>query len=81
MKKLLLFAILILASCTTNQEEETNCNCTRNLYEREYFNSSSYTDRFINKTEYDGCFDYDDAMTKQWTTSNTFTIIQCDEYL
>ena len=81
MKKLLLFAILILASCTTNQEEETNCNCTRNLYEREYFNSSSYTDRFINKTEYDGCFDYDDAMTKQWTTSDNFTIIQCDEYL
>ena len=79
LKKLLLFAILILTSCASNEEE--NCNCKELIYEREYFDSSSWINRYQNQRTVSGCYTEEEARREFWITSDRFSIIQCDEYL
>ena len=81
MKKLLLFAILILASCTTNQEEETNCNCTLKIYQREWLNSNSFDDTFVSEQNDNGCYTNQEALNKIWFGTSRYSILICDEYL
>ena len=80
MKKLVLVLLIALSSCSKNQEEEV-CNCRENTYERRYINSNSYVDDLIGQEDIDGCYTLDEAKEKVWTTSENYTIIQCDDYI
>jgi len=79
MKKLILIVILILTSCASNDDE--NCNCREQIYERRYINSNSWDDRYINESSIDGCYTEAEATNQYWFTSDRFTIISCDRYL
>ena len=75
MRKLVLVLLITLSSCSTSQDEEI-CNCRENTYQRSWDR-----DTLINQRDISGCYTLEEAKVKQWTTSENYTIIQCDDYL
>ena len=75
MRKLVLVLLITLSSCSTSQDEEI-CNCRENTYQRFWDR-----DTLINQRDISGCYTLEEAKVKQWTTSENYTIIQCDDYL
>ena len=80
MKKLILITILILTGCTSN-EEEIDCNCVVQIYQRYYPNSNSFEDTFITERNDDGCYTEEEATANFWFNQDRYSTIICDTYL